>query len=73
MENESIVKMIINIPEELRRHYKIKAAYLSKKNDRVTINDLVIKALESDYKKSKLADTLTLEGYKDQPTKLEKK
>jgi len=54
------IKMIITFPKELHRKLKIKSA-----QEGVTMNAKVIKALESDFKKSKNDDNLIYDDYQD--------
>jgi hypothetical protein len=51
----------LRLPEKLYRKLKV----FSAKND-ISMNTLVIKALESDFLKAKNAGTIEIEGYREQ-------
>lgn len=53
-------QLITRMPEKL--HKKLKMEALKKS---VTLNSLVIDILQSDFKKSKNAECLEIEGYKE--------
>lgn len=55
-----ITKMIITFPKNLHRELKIRAA-----KENISMNSRVIKALESDFKRSKNNDDLLHDDYQD--------